>query len=248
MNIYPKTFFSANPPVTAGTCFVLMPFAENFREVYDVIKEAIESDELRLRCKRADDFLKPHILETILENITRAEYVIADLTGQNANVFYELGLAHCVKDMNKIVLITQDMQYVPFDLRQYRCIVYEQSIRGARRLYQDLINTLQDNIGEQFTLTLNDNEKVTLPERLSGDGRYLYELSFEAPAIGRNASKLQIHFKKYSVEGTIEELPKQYLYLDIQDTPCEKIENIPWQVRLVKAMDRKATFSLQQIR
>ncbi|MDH4462219.1 MAG: hypothetical protein QE277_12405 [Flectobacillus sp.] len=247
MNIYPKHYFKNCPNVISGTCFVIMPFAAAYNEIYTVIKETLENSELRLTCRRGDDILRPHILETILENIASAEYIIADLTGQNPNVFYELGLAHCIKDMNKLVLLTQSMDSVPFDLRQYRCILYEQSIAGARKLRVDLIGSLQGNIGQQYTIALSEDEKHFFPERFSGDERFLYELSFNSPAIGNNASKLQIHFLRYSAWGDKEELETQYLYIDL-DSPPEKIANIPWQVRLLNAGNRKATFLLQQIR
>jgi len=144
MNIYPKDYFANSPIAVTGTCFLMMPFATTFDEVFTVLKAAVESDEVSMECKRADDFLKPHILETILASIASSEYIIADLTGQNANVFYELGIAHCIKNMKNLVLIKQDMEFVPFDLRQYRCIVYEQSNVGLSKLKRDIVNTLRE--------------------------------------------------------------------------------------------------------
>ncbi len=56
-----------------------------------------------------------------------AKYIIADLTGRNPNVFYELGIAHALN--KKSNPLTQDLTDVPFDLKHIRCIVYEDSIQ-----------------------------------------------------------------------------------------------------------------------
>ncbi len=227
-----------------GTCFVIMPFAPTFKKVFSAIKNAVGSKEIQLECKRGDDFLKPHILITILENIAKAEYIIADLTGQNSNVFYELGLAHCIKEMDNLILIAQDMQSVPFDLRQYRCIVYEQSISGLNKLKRDIIKTLLDDIGDQFTYTLVEGEKFSVPERLSGD-RYLYEIQIQLPFIANFGVKSQIYFTKCKADGTKELLePPQDLFINMGMQ--EKLDNIPWHIRLLKVTNKKATLILRK--
>lgn len=120
--------FSLDP----NLCFVLMPFASHLRPIYeDHVKPVVQSE--RLSCVRADEIVgsKPITLD-IWEKINRARVVIADLTGTNANVFYELGLAHALgKD---VILMTQAVSDVPFDLRAIRCIVYEYTPRGMKEL------------------------------------------------------------------------------------------------------------------
>lgn len=51
--------------------------------------------------------------------------LLADLTGKNPNVFYELGLAHALS--KPVVLITESVENVPFDLRSLRHIVYDKN-------------------------------------------------------------------------------------------------------------------------
>ena len=55
-----------------------------------------------------------------------------DLTGKNPNVLYELGLCH--GNNREVILLTQSIDDVPFDLQHWRCIVYDQSIAGAKTL------------------------------------------------------------------------------------------------------------------
>jgi hypothetical protein len=125
-------------------CFILMPFTEKLNPIYESIIKPVIKD-LKLVCLRADEIFKSKpIVEDIWENIKKSKFLIADLTNRNPNVFYELGLAHA---LNKdVILLTQDIDDVPFDLRHYRIIVYQDSISGAEKLK----NTLKDFIKEQI--------------------------------------------------------------------------------------------------
>jgi len=76
--------------------FVLMPFADEFTDVWKLgIKPSVEG--LDLSCMRADDFMHTkNVMDVIRDNIRRARLVIADMTTNNPNVFYELGYAHAL--------------------------------------------------------------------------------------------------------------------------------------------------------
>jgi hypothetical protein len=50
---------------------------------------------------------------------------LADLTGKNPNVFYELGLAHALA--KPVVLVAETMEDIPFDLRALRIILYDKN-------------------------------------------------------------------------------------------------------------------------
>ena len=126
-------------------CFVLMPFRDDLRSVYDDhIKKVVEA--LGLRCQRADDiFRNTAIIEDIWESINKARFIIADLTGKNPNVFYEVGVAHTVgKD---VVLTTQSIDDVPFDLRHLRHIQYTYTPRGMEAFEQQLRNPISTLTG-----------------------------------------------------------------------------------------------------
>ena len=127
--------------IDEGLAFVLSPFAEPFDTVYeDHLKPSVESFS-GLRCLRADDINDNRpIMENIWKSINEARIIISDLTGKNPNVFYETGIAHTIG--KEVVLITQSMADVPFDLRHLRCIVYEYVPRGMATFEQNLTNTV----------------------------------------------------------------------------------------------------------
>jgi hypothetical protein len=121
--------------VVPNTCFVLMPFERKFTIVYETITRALEG---HMTCTRADDLpIGKPILERIISGIRSSELVIADLTGRNANVFYEVGLAHtCTKN---VLLLTQDIADVPFDLRGFFCHVYSPTSQRDLQTLEDVV-------------------------------------------------------------------------------------------------------------
>ena len=121
--------------------FVLSPFGEPFDTIFsDHVKPAIEGIE-GLICLRADDIYDNQpIIEDIWRYTNEAKVLISELTGRNANVFYETGIAHTVG--KEVILITQSMDDVPFDLRHLRCIVYDYTPRGISNLEQNLRSTI----------------------------------------------------------------------------------------------------------
>lgn len=145
--MYPKAFLAANTlPEERATAFVLMPFAAEYDPIFAAIKRTLESDQLQVRCYRAGELYKPEpIIESILRGIVTSELIIADVTGRNPNVFCELGIAHAVKD--NCIILTQTMDDVPFDLRRLRCIVYENSLKGAEELRLALTNAVRVCLG-----------------------------------------------------------------------------------------------------
>ncbi|GEM_PF-1507536 len=177
-------------------CFVLMPFSQKFDELYvDSIKKIVEKNQLQ--CVRADDIYSTNpIIEDIWNSINKARIIISDLTGKNPNVFYETGIAHTLG--KEVVLLTQKLSDVPFDLRHLRVIVYEFTPRGATKLEVDLENA----INSIFKKTLKVIPKIQA--KISTDSEILTEsisLLKEKSVIesGENYLLYEIHTIKNSM-------------------------------------------------
>jgi hypothetical protein len=128
-------------------CFVMMPFGTTeterimFNEVYNCINDSVEETG-NVICHRADKEKRTgEIIVDIIDSLYNAGIAIADLTNKNPNVFYELGVRHSLK--NNTILIAQNIEHVPFDLRQLRVIIYEYSVPGMRLLKNGLIETIK---------------------------------------------------------------------------------------------------------
>ena len=117
--------FTKKVPTDKNLCFVLMPFVLELEPVYQRIRE-VTVIEHQLSCIRADSIYSAEIIiDEIWEKICQAHIVIADATGKNPNVFYEMGLAHALgKD---VVILAQSMDDIPFDLRHRRILIYSLS-------------------------------------------------------------------------------------------------------------------------
>jgi hypothetical protein len=146
---------AAKKPARAGTdqtCFVVQPFAAPLGGYYELIyKPAIEQAGLVAVRADAEIFGTGKIIDQIWRGIQDAVILVAELTSKNANVFYELGLAHASE--KPVILISANEEDVPFDLRHIRVILYD---RTDPFWGQKLI----DNIADKITSALERPEEA----------------------------------------------------------------------------------------
>jgi hypothetical protein len=118
---------SVGAKISAGdSCFVVMPFASPIGGYYQQIYEpAIQKAGLKAVRADADIFGTGKIIDQIWSGINAAKVLVAELTGRNSNVLYELGLAHALQ--KPVVLVSSNEADVPFDLRHIRVIYYDVS-------------------------------------------------------------------------------------------------------------------------
>jgi hypothetical protein len=140
---YPKAFIaSARLNKQRDRVFAVMPFtAPHSDQLWEILRKA--ADITRLDIRRVDERTQPTaIVSDILEEIERAEIIIADLGGLNPNVLYEVGIAHVRCDF--VVLLYPQGQPLPFNLAGIRCISYDLSCKKHQAELTDrLIKTLQ---------------------------------------------------------------------------------------------------------
>lgn len=124
--------------------FVMMPFREPFDTLYrDVIFPIAE--DAGFNVNRVDEVFTPGIiLNDIQQQIEQAHAVVADISTHNPNVFYELGYAHALR--KPAVLLARRPQTkdddLPFDVRGYRAIFYDDTIGGKKAVEGLLRQTL----------------------------------------------------------------------------------------------------------
>jgi hypothetical protein len=109
-----------------------MPFGARFDPVFKkLIGPPLEAAGFEV--SRADLTINQHqILKDIVVGIAEADIVIADVTDLNGNVMYELWLAHAMG--RRTVMITRNIDSLPFDLRAYRATEYSTEFDEAPRL------------------------------------------------------------------------------------------------------------------
>jgi hypothetical protein len=108
-----------------------MPFDKAFDDVYKLgIKGAVASFDDVVAERVDEQIYREGILERIYRQIEAADIIIADMTRQNPNVFYEVGYAHAKGKL--CILLTSNADDIPFDLKHQRHIVYGKSIVTLR--------------------------------------------------------------------------------------------------------------------
>lgn len=150
-------------------CFVIMPYARDFDDVYHAIKRA-GVNAGKIDCVRLDEERPAgRILGRLLDAIPKADLCIADLSSRNPNVMWELGYA--MAHNKHPILITRDNDPLPFDLFDVHKIVYNRE-RLVETLERPLETSIKDS-AEWLQASVGQNTEV---EKLRGDVKRLYRL------------------------------------------------------------------------
>jgi hypothetical protein len=112
--------------------FVIMPFSTEFADVWKGgIQRAAEAE--RFTPIRVDQINRStNITDDIVASIEKCRLAIVDVTGNNPNVMFELGYA--IARSKKNIIISQSADYLPFDIRNIRTIVYANTWSGIEEL------------------------------------------------------------------------------------------------------------------
>jgi len=139
--------------------FVLMPFSNDFRDTYNLGIKAT-ANELGIIAERVDEqhYSEP-VLERIYRQIDTCDFIIADMTGQNPNVFYEVGYAHAKSKL--CALITKDAKDIPFDLKHHTHVIYDGSVSDLKEQLLPKLQWMKEEFQKQKTETISLKLKVS---------------------------------------------------------------------------------------
>ncbi|MEM7192771.1 MAG: TRAFs-binding domain-containing protein [Pseudomonadota bacterium] len=143
-----------SPQSLAPLCFVLMPFGRKFNAagrgtdfdaVYDkILVPAIE--QAGLEPIRADEEkVGGTIHKPMFERLMLCPYAIADITGANPNVFYELGIRHAVRPRSTVIVFEEGTE-LPFDIALVRGIAYKINAKGEPEGLEDTCRAIADQL------------------------------------------------------------------------------------------------------
>lgn len=152
-------------------CFIITPIGGNGTEVRmkadgvidAVIKPVLE--ELGYDIISPKELSKPgSITDAIFNYIANCELVIANMTGLNANVMYELAIRHAVG--KPVVCIIEENEKLPFDIQSDRLIFYTDNMFGVNKLKFELRKCISEaindsNINNPFFRALNQNINIS---------------------------------------------------------------------------------------
>lgn len=129
-------------------CFVISPIGKEGSEVRKSADEVLEyiinpiCKKYKYKVIRADKMSNSGLItKAIIEQIISADLVIADLTGNNPNVFYELAIRHSYR--KPAIQIVKGELAIPFDIANMRTISYETTLSGADNAKTELDSMIQ---------------------------------------------------------------------------------------------------------
>ncbi len=158
-DLEPGAFVKPGEIVLEGMCFTIMPFGGWFDRYYEEVYEPaiVESG---LEARRADDVYRSgNVVDDIWDLTKRADLILADLTGKNPNVLYELGLAHAIG--KRAILVVDDIADVPFDLRALRVIEYDKNAPDwSQKLRTDIRAAIEETLKSPVDRVLSAFIKV----------------------------------------------------------------------------------------
>lgn len=136
------------------TAFVIMPFSADFDDVYSVVKDSIADVDNSMRVVRLDEMRAAgSITEDLVEQIRKSTLCLADVTGANPNVMWEVGYAAALG--KPLIVINQQSGVVPFDIKDVRTLMYDRgSLSKSLRvpLVKAVQATLERYVGRRARL------------------------------------------------------------------------------------------------
>lgn len=139
--IVKPVFGNIDYSIIPNSIFLIMPFGEEWsNDTFEVIQDIANTAKYKLI--RADNLFEPSvIIDDIWREINKAEIIIADITIHNANVFYELGIAHTLG--KRVILIRKDDgQDAPFDIKLWRYYEYNLSPIKVKEFKERMITLI----------------------------------------------------------------------------------------------------------
>lgn len=124
-----------------SSCFIMMPFGGQFDSYYrQVLCPAVEAS--GMQPVRADEiFSSRALMDDVSRAIEGAGICLADVSGRNPNVAYELGMAHALG--KPVIMLTQDVEDVPFDYKHLRILTYDPTGHGWEQdLHDSVMRTI----------------------------------------------------------------------------------------------------------
>jgi hypothetical protein len=133
--------------------FVMMPFDVASIDLYQLaIKPAC--DAAGTQAERVDEqVFSDSILQRIYDQIGAADYIVAEMSDNNANVFYETGYAHALG--KTVLLLRREAADIPFDLKHYPHIVYS-SLTDFRKQLETRLRSFVERDLESKTASGGD--------------------------------------------------------------------------------------------
>jgi hypothetical protein len=171
-------------------CFFISPIGEEGSDERDrsdkvieyILEEALA--EYDYTVTRADHMDEPgSITNQVIQKTTDSDLVIADLTGHNPNVFYELAVRHATGE--PYIQIIDSEESIPFDINDFRTVQYGLDVEAADNAISRIaeqVSKLEED-GQEFSNPIS--QSANLESLLSSDNPEEQQLGKIAESVSR---------------------------------------------------------------
>lgn len=209
---------------TKYNCFVAMPFTGPLNFFYNYLKIYLEREFDDLTVERGDTHKESEsILEKLKRQIQKTDFVIGDLTDNNPNVLFELGLAEAWKKP-KILITSNKPEEAPVNIRLYEAIPY------TSPNHLDFLDNLKNAVKNIIAKIEKYNDLYSrATDLLASFNQYEQDtaLSYTATRFDDFRARVEVYEKQYGLLPEDDERTMAYnlLRMIIEDPPTA-LENI----------------------
>lgn len=149
------------------TCFVIGPMRDMARLnqlAFEVIEPLLSDAGFVVETPDGPEM--GHVMDQVIAGLDHAELVVADLTGANPNVMYELAIRHC---LGKPVILVKEEEgeagdRTPFDISAFRyCAVDLHDIEAAKAGLQDAVTCVLEQLENRHPVSNPVTNYYTAP-------------------------------------------------------------------------------------
>jgi hypothetical protein len=191
------------------TCFVIAPIGGRESDVRrrsdqvfnHIIKPVTSKLGYRQPPERADKISAPGIItDQIIDHLLDDDLVVADLSGRNANVFYELAIRHALR--KPVVIMISEGEDIPFDVSQSRAIQFDyrdlDSVANCKEELENQILSLEESPNSVFSPISNAVDLRTMRESGDPSARRDAQMLSAIQALQADVSRLERRVDTYS--------------------------------------------------
>jgi len=224
-------------------CFVISPIGDpksDTRKKSDllfnhVIKPVM--DEFEYTTDRADKIGEPGIITSqVIQRIEKSPLVIADLTGPNANVFYELAIRHAIRKP-LIQLITKG-EPIPFDVAGLRTIQYDltdlDSVEDTKKEIRKQVKAIETGTFKMDTPISTAIDLMKLKESGDPEQQSLAKVTDMLSGLKRDMMHIRVELNR-----SRQRIPREIVERERYEITREEVLRREYEMRKARALRAK---------
>lgn len=249
-----------------GYCLVLRPFNAPSDHAWGAIKQKLEHT---FRWTDIKDLSESGtIMDQILTEIARTDVVIVDITGNNPNVFFELGIARTAKPERKVLIVRREGDeddrpatlntlkegVIPFDVRSDRYLSFVTTDVGIHAMLPTLEQRLWDALENSLWFLISKGDVFPVGPLESAGGRSNFMVDVQpteflerqfGPKAGKVRVEITVRARADRDEDQVDAAAPQLIKNCLGYGETMALGSLPWRLKFHWFEDDKARFCLE---